>query len=455
MMKEQRDAAKKRKTAFFSGLWLRQTKLRFRNMRIFHKILLQNLALILIFTCFILFGIGHFMKMYDRALYQKTEQMIVQFSNEVETDLKQIENFSLSTMLDADIQEELGKMIRNPGEYEQLVSAGKLQTKLSIQSMTQKNISAINYIDNTGRVVTQGNNLLESSNAEQVRSLLKHAKAAKGNYVFNEPNLQDEQFLSAREFIQYKNLSLQPMGTLLLCYDLNGIVKSNERLIQDTDTQLYIYSGNRLIFRDKNAVNTVTPGTENGYRIQTINGNKYFVVTVKSEYLGWVYVSVLPYNTTFQQNILIREFLIFSLLLLFAFSCFLSYRIARNITKPLEDLTNSMKQVETGNFQNVKADLSDYRRGDEVGILQKDFLLMVQRINQLIKQNYEKQLTIQETKYKALQSQINPHFLYNTLSSISWLSKDGRVDEVSRMVLSLSNLLRASVNEPLFFWKKK
>ncbi|WOC32836.1 MULTISPECIES: cache domain-containing sensor histidine kinase [Caproicibacterium] len=421
--------------------------MQYRNLRIFYKILLLNLALILLFTGFTWLGVGHFLRLYDQQLYQKTMQVIAQFSSGVETDLKQVESFSLSIMLDPDIQEELGEMQKGTGAYEQLVQAGKLQAKLSIQSMTQKNLSAINYIDNAGKVIAQGDNLLESDSAEQVRALLKRAKAAQGGYVFSEPNIQNEQFFSAREIIQYQNLSLKSMGTLLLSYDLKGIVESNEKKIQDTDTQLLLYADNRMIFRSQNGKSVAKPAAQNGYRIQTINGEKYFVVTVKSDYLGWVYVSVLPYDTTFQQNILIRDFLIAAALLLLAVSCFFSFRIARNITKPLEDLTNSMKQVETGCFDKVKADLYDYRRGDEVGILQKDFLLMVERINQLIKQNYEKQLAIQETKYKALQSQINPHFLYNTLSSISWLAKVGRGDEVSNMVLSLSNLLRASVNE--------
>ncbi|GAA3329126.1 hypothetical protein GCM10020331_075900 [Ectobacillus funiculus] len=69
---------------------------------------------------------------------------------------------------------------------------------------------------------------------------------------------------------------------------------------------------------------------------------------------------------------------------------------------------------------------------DEVGTLHRNFTIMIQRINELIKENYEKQLLIKETEFKALQAQINPHFLYNTLESINWLAKANQQKQISK-----------------------
>lgn len=113
----------------------------------------------------------------------------------------------------------------------------------------------------------------------------------------------------------------------------------------------------------------------------------------------------------------------------------------------MEDLTNSMKQAEHGDFQNIQAELFDYDRTDEVGYLQKDFIKMIRKINVLITEDYRKQLIIKDTEYRALQSQIDPHFLYNTLSTVSWLARTGKTEQISQVTISLGNLMRASISQ--------
>ena len=71
---------------------------------------------------------------------------------------------------------------------------------------------------------------------------------------------------------------------------------------------------------------------------------------------------------------------------------------------------------------------------------------MIQQIDELIHENYSKQLTIKETEFKALQAQINPHFLYNTLESINWLAKGNGQTQISKMVEALGYLLRNSIS---------
>ena len=73
---------------------------------------------------------------------------------------------------------------------------------------------------------------------------------------------------------------------------------------------------------------------------------------------------------------------------------------------------------------------------------------MVQRINHLINEVYTKQLLIMEMKYKMLQQQINPHFLYNTLDTINWKAIEGGHEEISIMVRALSKLIRCSIKGP-------
>ena len=74
---------------------------------------------------------------------------------------------------------------------------------------------------------------------------------------------------------------------------------------------------------------------------------------------------------------------------------------------------------------------------------------MLDKIMVLIHENYEKQILLKDTQYRALQAQINPHFLYNTLNSINWMIRSGKNEEASEMLISLGDLLRAAFKKEL------
>jgi two-component system sensor histidine kinase YesM len=133
------------------------------------------------------------------------------------------------------------------------------------------------------------------------------------------------------------------------------------------------------------------------------------------------------------------------LLAVFTLIILMGVRFALDLTRPLERLTKEIKLVESGNFNLPR----DYRQGperrDEIGAIQHDFEIMTGKIDELIRENYIKQLVIKDTQMKALQAQINPHFLYNTLESINWMAKVNGQADISLMAESLGNLLRGAL----------
>jgi two-component system sensor histidine kinase YesM len=102
-----------------------------------------------------------------------------------------------------------------------------------------------------------------------------------------------------------------------------------------------------------------------------------------------------------------------------------------------------MRGVGSGKF-NIQL---ENERKDEFGYLTKAFNQMVQNQKDLIENFYEQRLRLTDTELKFLQSQINPHFLYNTLDSIYWAAKNYEADEISEMVLHLSKFFRLSLNK--------
>lgn len=171
------------------------------------------------------------------------------------------------------------------------------------------------------------------------------------------------------------------------------------------------------------------------------NGRNY--LTAESKRTGWYVVSVSfdndlvngwPYVQLMNALIGLVLFLIVGLVTNF---------ITKGITRPLRQLQFVMKSVETGEF--LKA--GDLDATDEIQELAREYDLMVGRIGELMDENVREQELKRKSDLKALQAQINPHFLYNTLDSIIWMGEMDRNAEVVKMTSALSRLFRISISK--------
>lgn len=120
----------------------------------------------------------------------------------------------------------------------------------------------------------------------------------------------------------------------------------------------------------------------------------------------------------------------------------LSYIFSKRLVSCLERLTENMNQVHMG-FRKVTVHSESK---DEVGTLIRSFSRMMDELNKLISEVYEAKIELQHTEMRALQAQINPHFLYNSLSIINWKALEVGEDEISRVTLDLSTYYRTSLN---------
>lgn len=210
-------------------------------------------------------------------------------------------------------------------------------------------------------------------------------------------------------------------------------------------SELYLYSGGQLVYSSSGAAFTL-PESGQGYRISTLGGKKYFLCWMTSRLTGMRLCSVFDYNQIYGQTSAARNALIAgecAILLLFAW---VLLRMARFVTRPIHTLSDAVQVVEGGDFAAARALLPADPAGDEVGALIREFDVMLRQIDTLIHENYEKQLMLQETRYKMLQAQINPHFLYNTLSTLNWLVRAGDKEDAGKMIVSLGDILRAALS---------
>lgn len=120
--------------------------------------------------------------------------------------------------------------------------------------------------------------------------------------------------------------------------------------------------------------------------------------------------------------------------------------ITYRISTPILELAEKMKEVERGNFA---VQIPTLRGRGEVAILYNNFRSMLQMRQSLIEEIYGAQVREKEAELRALQAQINPHFLYNTLDSIHWMAARYGADDIEQMVTDLSQMLRYSLNNGL------
>lgn len=138
-------------------------------------------------------------------------------------------------------------------------------------------------------------------------------------------------------------------------------------------------------------------------------------------------------------RLLIVLIMICILIILSLFSSF----TAVDFVAPINRLVEGIKKVDEENvYQPVIVD-----REDELGYLTTCFNKMSEEIDRLLNQVYKEQLTRKEAELKALQAQINPHFLFNTLESINWMAQLNNVPEIRDMVTSLGALMEASIGK--------
>lgn len=181
---------------------------------------------------------------------------------------------------------------------------------------------------------------------------------------------------------------------------------------------------------------------KSGFYKEQVNGSQSLVTFVNSDKSDIIVIAVTPMDIIIQNQKFIKK-IAMVVAGISIFICFIfAFLIAQSISKPIRKLVKSMKKVKDGDLSiNVEEN-----REDELGMLARSFNTMIMRIQDLLDNIVEKQQRVRVAEIKALQAQINPHFLYNTLDSIKWIAKMNNVEEISIIATHLAKLLRNTIN---------
>lgn len=180
---------------------------------------------------------------------------------------------------------------------------------------------------------------------------------------------------------------------------------------------------------------------EDGFFIENINNEDYHIVFQSIEETGWLVATITPHNTILSEVNEIRNSIILISLISLLIILLITYIIATRITKPIITLKKSMDLADHNQFNTMVKVTSN----DEIGDLSASFNHMITRIKSLMDELVKEQAEKRNAEIKVLQDQINPHFLYNTLDTIIWMTETNDENTVP-MIEALSQLFRISLS---------
>lgn len=230
----------------------------------------------------------------------------------------------------------------------------------------------------------------------------------------------------------FKNVDIGGSGYLYLI-DKNGVIIYHPR-------QQLIYSD----LAQEN--NLVAANYDDGNHMETFGGKQRLVTVKTVGYTGWKIVAVTPTEDIVSNYNQMRIFALFIVFFAIFLLIFVNLYLSSRIANPIKELEHSVKDIEMGKLSDVNITVSE-SGSYEVQHLAKTIRSMVNQMRTLMDDIVVEQESKRKSELDALQSQINPHFLYNALDSIVWMIENERYEGAVTMVTALARLFRISLSK--------
>jgi len=174
------------------------------------------------------------------------------------------------------------------------------------------------------------------------------------------------------------------------------------------------------------------------YTVVNINGTETLLFAYMTSHFGWHVVSENSVNLVAADNRKLNWIVMVLLVAIFLFAAAASFIIAYGIVRPVSKLKSAMLRVKGGDLNTIASVCSN----DEIGELSGIFNDMIRRIRNLVEEVFTNKIKEQEARLNALEAQINPHFLYNTLENIRSIADLHEEETIEQMTVALSNMFR-------------
>ena len=383
-------------------------------------------------------------------------QIIQQVNYDIDTYIEYMENISSVIAKSSDVPRYL--FDQNQTEAEREAEKERILTQFQTIMESRDDIYNVAAVAKNGRyIINQGDDELtgyvdiESLDWYQAAMESKSGIAVSSSHVQNAIQSSYKWVITLsralvnnqtgeREGLFFVDLNYSAISDL--CNN-NSIEEKGYIFVLDAEGNIVYHPKQQLMYGGLKTENidAIMECREDSLIIDEGGDSKLYTMS-KSKRTGWTVVGAAYTSELLKNNEQAQMWylLVASILLLAVIG--ISSIISREITKPIRSLRDSMRKVQNGQFGTPVEVITE----NEIGSLGRSFNLMTSEIQALMEQNVYEQKQKRKSELKALQAQINPHFLYNTLDSIIWMSEAGENDEVVEMTSALARLLRQSIS---------
>lgn len=289
-----------------------------------------------------------------------------------------------------------------------------------------------------------------------------HAMNQMENIHFSTPHVQNlfddgscryYWVISSSRVVELTNGSNTQLGVLLVDMDYSGIARMMDRINTAGGGQ-YFYlcdSNGQIIYHPhqvqldngmKNESSKKAATAKESVYEERVNGERREIVVDTIGYTGWKLVCVMPYSIFSSKMLDIKQFVLILILLMAMMLTLINRLISVRISRPIMKLNNSVTEYEEGKESEI------YIGGSrEIRHLGRSIRKSYKQNTALMQKIVWEQTERRKSELEVLQSQINPHFLYNTLDSITWMIEGERNDEAVFMISQLARLFRISLSK--------
>lgn len=370
-----------------------------------------------------------------------TQQLVDQINSNIEYYLKSMINVS--------------NLLSNNIYLDQNIQHSNLMDQVNLIQTTRSDIATLAVFSENGELLI-GNSKVPLKDSADISSQdwFKNALSKSDNIIFSLPHVQNlfqgehEWVVSLSRIINYMDGDKKMRGVLLVDMNYSTIGQMCQNVSIGKRGYLYIVdSENDIIYHPQQQLINIGLKKENnedylGSYIEKSEEGKCLVTIKTVNYTNWKIIAVAYISEIVASKKEIMSFVIWIFVSCIMLIVLIFSFISAKISQPIKHLEKSMKKVEEGNFD-IQVDA---KGEDEVVKLSQAFNLMLSKVRYLMNQIVVEQEEKRKSELNALQSQINPHFLYNTLDSIVWMAENGKSQDVITMVTSLARLFRISIS---------
>lgn len=425
-------------------------KIRFKSIRT-SMIIYFSCLVLLIVTAFMFFSIKYTKENLMENSEENSRRLIEQVNLSIENYVDHMENISHVVVSNRDMREYLFGDDET-GVWPHLKE--EFQTILQVR----KDIYNIAILGNNGRYFINGGNRAMNTRAQlEKKEWYREAKEAGSEIVISSSHVQNlvkgdyKWVVTLSRGIQNpKTQKVEGLFILDLNYDvINDLCESIHLgnkgyvYIVDQKGEIVYHPQQQLILSGvKNELLKEVLNQKTGISYKDENGENKIYTTFRSGKTGWTIVGVVYTSELVKREQAMRAMYIGMALALIVLAGVIAIFLSDSITKPIKQLQAGMKKVQEGRFQPVYIDAG----GDnEIASLNRSFNRMTEHIDELMKRNMAEQVEKRKSELKALQSQINPHFLYNTLDSIIWMIETDDSQQAIKMTSILARFFRQAI----------